>query len=707
MYCKIHKSYCFLIRVLLVSLCAFVFFRAISQPVTMAQNPQWEILSPLAGAIVENENLLVSVMLNNYEPSPDATIFLDNTPLPGTLKISGNKISFVYFGFLRDGLHRLTINSPVDQHNKTESYSWNFYVNQKDTGPLDRPVTERNEKLTVSGSLMADNRSTSLSGSGQKFRQEPAYTRSVSLVMDAKFKNSEIPVRIFATSDNRFTQQSNNYFQVGYHNKWMEMDLGDLNPNFDRLVLSGVRVSGASLKFKFGKSNVQMIYGDLVRQPIEGLLENYIPGAGFLPGTFISDSQYVVPGVYKRWITGARAEFGFRKENLKIGITGIKAKDKLGSIKYGLLPKDNLVGGVDLMMKLIKKSVTINANLASSALTNDISGGIFDREKFLEVFGTTTSIDPARYKDLLIINPTTIPGDYRYLKDGLAFYSQLNYSNKFQSFNAEYRSVGALYNSLGNPFLRNNYKGISVSEKFNIYQRKLIFNINYQHYKNNTNQGLQSTINSNILNAGFVISPHPRWPIVVLNYMMQDRKSSNEVKQAYALNDQLHNYLINVSYRKSFWGIDHNFRAFVNLNKRKDKIHPLGGLNYFNYMVGLNEGITSAFSIIADYGQTIIKNNQSDRLSGINTYSLFAEWQIHPQKVNTSLGISNNQVMSAIFSPQSYRLSAIFRVGYQFYRSMALDLEMGYSPYKEKLKEINDYVEQYVYLRYLYNFDFR
>jgi hypothetical protein len=222
------------------------------QVATISQNPQWEILSPLSDSIVDNENLLVSVMLNNFEPSPDAQILLDNTPLPGMLKISGNRISFVYFGFLRDGLHRLTISSPISQLNKTESVSWNFYVNRKDVKPNDKPFAAGQPgHFTLAGSLMADNRSTSLTGKGEALRQEPSYTRSVSLNMVARNGDAEIPVKIFATSDNRYTLQSNNFFQVGFHNKWLEIDAGDLNPNLDRLVLSGVRIRGASLKLKF------------------------------------------------------------------------------------------------------------------------------------------------------------------------------------------------------------------------------------------------------------------------------------------------------------------------------------------------------------------------------------------------------------------------------------------------------------------------
>jgi hypothetical protein len=201
--------------------------------------------------------------------------------------------------------------------------------------------------------------------------------------------------------------------------------------------------------------------------------------------------------------------------------------------------------------------------------------------------------------------------------------------------------------------------------------------------------------------------PGPASPVIVLNYMLQQRISSNEIKPTYALNDKLSNYLINISYRRSFWGIDHNFRAFYNYNKRLDKIRSDAGLNFYNYMFGLNEGLSKAFSINADYGQTVIKNSRNSEISHVTTYSFFAEWQTQNRKFYTSAGVSNNQVMPTLLSVDSYRLATIVRMGYRFYKSMGLDLEMGYSPYKEKLKDLNDYSEKYVYLRYLYDFNFR
>jgi hypothetical protein len=683
----------------------FVFLNLYASP----QNIEWQVLSPETNAIVGNENLFVSAIVNNFEPSPDAIILLDDVPLDGSVKVSGNRISFVHVGMLRDGLHHLTIKTPAKNSHKPESYSWTFYVNKKTTqlpGQTIVPVKEHGG-LNISGNLVADNRNTWLSGNGQALRQEPDYTRTVSLVMQAKYKNVEIPVRIFATTDNRFISQSSNFFQVGFHNKWLELDIGDINPNFDRLILTGVRVTGAKMKIKVGKSSFQAIYGDMVRQPLEGLLERYTPGIGFLPTTFVNDTQYILPGTYKRWILAGRAEIVSRKETLKFGFTGLKVKDKINSIQYGFQPKDNLVGGMDVTLKLFRKKLGLHSSIAVSGLTNDITYGTIRKDQFLPTFSINIPIDAEKYKDFLVINASTLPLTYANVKDAIALFSQVTYTNKFQALTIEYRNVGPLFYSLGNPFLRNNYAGITISDRFHFIQRKLNFNVSYQQYVNNLNQSLPQKVNTDVLNASMIITPNDKWPTVLVNYMSQNRNSEQEVKAAYALKDRLQNLLLNINYRKSFWSMDHNFRFSISYNNRKDLLQSSSETQFYNYMIGVSETISKLVTVNAEYGKTLVRNTTRENITNINTYSLFTDWQVKRDKLTASAGLTNNRVALTAFSPETYRLSVIGRLAYKFYKSMSIDVEGGYSPYKEKVIDVNNFDEKYVYVRYLYDFDFK
>ena len=126
----------------------------------------------------------------------------------------------------------------------------------------------------------------------------------------------------------------------------------------------------------------------------------------------------------------------------------------------------------------------------------------------------------------------------------------------------------------------------------------------------------------------------------------------------------------------------------------------------YNYMLGYNTSFSN-FSISLDGGQTIIKDYQDNKIANMFTYSSFIDWKIIPKKLFTSFGIANNRNMAGILSSSSSRMSYVYKLGYRFAKGMGLDLEGGYTPYKDYYNSINNYDEKYVYLRYTYDFSIR
>ena len=72
---------------------------------------------------------------------------------------------------------------------------------------------------------------------------------------------------------------------------------------------------------------------------------------------------------------GARMELGSPKDDIRVNASVFKAKDEVGSIQYGLAPKDNLVGGLDVVVKSFHKKLVVKAGAAMSILTTDITAG--------------------------------------------------------------------------------------------------------------------------------------------------------------------------------------------------------------------------------------------------------------------------------------------------------------------------------------------
>jgi hypothetical protein len=548
-----------------------------------------------------------------------------------------------------------------------------------------------------------------VTGKGASYRQEPASTRTVMLDMKAKYKDLEIPIRIFATSDQYPGILPRNYFQVGLHYRWLQFDYGDLNPSLDQLVVSGVRVTGLGMKIRIKKNTIQAFYGDMVRNGIEGSLNTYKPGSGYIPTGRVNDSQYISPGVYKRWMAAMRFQVVSTDETIHVGLTAMKAKDEVNSIKYGLMPKDNIAIGLDASVNVFKKRVTISGGMAGSILTNDISYGPLNKQLVNSAFNLGIKYDFDKLKDLIVINSSTLPGSSKGIDDAMAFYAQIIHTKGSHSFNIDYRSYGPSYYSLGNPYLRNNYKGVSVTERFGMLKRKLGFSLNYQNYVNNLNSALAFNVNTTVYNGSAFVNVSPKIPSIVFSYMRQQRNSlSFNPKIIANVNDRVDYYMANLTYHLPFKGIvQPNIRGTFVVNNREDLINPQYKSNMYNYLAGAGISIINRINLTMDGGRTVITDYQKRELANLFTYSIFGEWQIKPKVIFTSMGISNNKALASLYTPESTRMSYIFRVGARFLKGMGIDVEGGYTPYKEAVSNLNNYDETYVYVRYKYNFSFR
>lgn len=675
----------------------------------MAQEVKWAIASPEENSVIGNQNLFGSMsVLPEYSFDENTIrVLLDGVTITPLVRVSGNRLSFIYESRLTDGKHRLEVRAVIKEVKTQQRFAWDFFVNTREGGQPDTlkneaPAVVPKEKWKVSGVLTADNRNEFISGSGKNLRQEPSYTRSVSLDMQIRYKNAVMPVKIFTTSDNRFTTQTQNYYQAGFHNKWLELDVGDMNPAIDRLVLTGIRMRGVRVALRLKNSSLQFFYGNM-NDAYEGRLEKYISGIGVLPTNLISDSVFIVSGTYKRRMMALRLEFGSRNGNIKVGLNALKVKDAVNSITYGLQPKDNFAGGGDVSLKFFKKKLVVNAGIAASIITNDISYGVLDPKHFDSLYNIRIHFDPQRIEKLIIVNTSTIP-TYSGNRDFLAWYSQLTYTNSFQSFNAEYRRNGGLYTSLGNPFLRNNYDGFSVSERIHLLKRKISVTGNYQQFSNNLNAAFASRVYTDIFNGSFFMNLGSKVPTLFISYLQQGRDSRNLVKNTPALKDRIQNLSASLNTNLGAKQFNNSLRATFNYNERNDLLRAETKIVLYNYMAGWGLSWGKQYSLNADAGKLIIQDNDRDKISDVFSYSVVAQWKTVNQKVYASGSVANNRILATLFSTPSTRLAVSVRTGFKFLKGMALDLEGGIQPYRESYSVINDFTEKYIYVRYTYNF---
>src|SRR5688572_6909682 len=97
-----------------------------------AQRLNYSVLSPEANGVVGADNLFVAVTLNDRKfENDDVKVLIDKSYIDVAVKINENKLSFMYYGILADGKHRIDIWARVTGERSLKLLTWNFYVNVK------------------------------------------------------------------------------------------------------------------------------------------------------------------------------------------------------------------------------------------------------------------------------------------------------------------------------------------------------------------------------------------------------------------------------------------------------------------------------------------------------------------------------------------------------------------------------------------------
>jgi hypothetical protein len=695
-----------------------VFMFAIISSDAFSQTQPWTVINPVPNSIVSNENLFVAVVLNNgkkFDPANVRVVF-DKLPLDVHVKVNDSLLSFLYMGYLTDGSHTLDIYANIPGEKGIKQISWKFHVNFMEDS-LDEPIELERRKITrskksnwsIAGNITIDNRNEELSGSGQGLRQEPRYTRTVSLNVTPRYKQLRVPIKYYNVSNEmpykKFydTLQAQDYFQVGIQNNSLDAAFGDINPVMDKLLLTGVRYRGYKVKLLAEGGTMEGYYGDM-SPAYEGSVKRFTNGAGELPVNLINDSESMVPGIYRRTIAAGRLEMGnIKSERFKIGFSMMKVKDDVRSIRFGAAPKDNIGAGIDIGMKLLKKTLVINMGVAATAITNDITNGAMTKKFADSTFSLDLPFNPKDQEDRLVINTSTAPINPFHFTYG-AYYGTISLNKTYHSTSIEYNKIGPHFYSLGNPFLRNNYEGYGATERLMLWKRKINLSVNYRNSITNLNQTQISRMATEAYTGTLFFNYGPKIPTFMMSYMHQYRNCDNGILNSANVKDQLEFYTFSLNYFRTFFGVDHNLRILYTTTKRTDFLRPETQNVFTNYSAGLSERLFSTFTISFDGGKTLIFDSKRAKLSDINVYSGLLSYMKKSQLIHASVGLTNNTAMATLLSHQTSRMSIIARLGFKVLRTMTLDFEYGNQPFRDMTNSVNNFDEQFLYVKFDYEF---
>ena len=338
-------------------------------------------------------------------------------------------------------------------------------------------------------------------------------------------------------------QPQNRYGAELYVGDWLELQGGHIYPSMSRLTISGRRVQGINTELHAfdGAVNAQFLYGKMNRKitnlynPVQPSVTRQSDGTP-VDTTYALGFQNGGRGTFKRNITGGRLSVG-RGRTFQWGLNILQVRDDTTSLAtirdFGDLmthrpqlvqnlelqfrndlqanpdllsvsgnpqPKDNVVGGSDLMFNLFDNTLRFRSETSVSLLNEDISSGILSNTEEFDIDLSEETINELdRWSWLIIINENmnTLPLRFQ-VENGattvesaffptsiLANESQMNLNLGNNSFRAQYRWIGPNYVSLANSTIRRDLAGITLTDRFQLFQNRLYVTVGYENLNDN------------------------------------------------------------------------------------------------------------------------------------------------------------------------------------------------------------------------------
>ncbi len=682
------------------------------------QEEIWKILSPLPNADVNIGEVFLAVEFKQGVTleQNSVQVYLDDYLISSNIKVSNNKITMLYLLPLKPGKHTFEIRARAANSKKKKgwlpSISWSFRAKDpRSTSYYTAPDTFKTKAVAppryeLKGNLLTEYKHQETTGTGRELLQQTPYQRNISLDMVARAGQVSFPVRIFNTADEITYQrgiQSRNYYQAGIQTKYGEVFGGDMNPMLDRLALTGTRVFGGRLMLKRNRTEVHLLNG-ILQRAMEGSLHQYKNTDGFPPATLQTDSSYFIPGTYRQNVSALRLAFGNKQEGGLLGINVVKVKDAANSIKYGQNPQDNLVLSLDQTFSTNQNKMKFNAGLAYSFYTANTNYGTVEKDWVDSAYDVSLPFSPPKYRDVFVINSTTRKPS----KQSFASYVNTTFGNKHHTFGLEARYIGTGYTSLANPFLQNDVQGFGISDRIVMWKRKINLNLRYNFQNNNLIRSHFATINQHIGNASLMFAPSPKLPQVFANYTTQYRISPPTLSLLTAANDLFTNYGGGLNYNFAAFKCNHGFSLQYNKSVRDNRISPEFNNQIDLYSAGINEQLLP-INLMLDfsYARTIFKGSNNLAQPMYETINTALRYKLKKLKTDISTGAYINHYFATAFSNESLRNTFTAAVSCQRIKGFVMDVEAGYSPFRDKRFAFNNYDYSFVTGRLTYSFNYK
>jgi len=252
-----------------------------------------------------------------------------------------------------------------------------------------------------------------------------------------------------------------------------ESDLQDRLGELKSMGIASVTQSITSLFPTLAVGTAFPIYSSLVLEgsPVTGVDVEFTPGkfyTAFTAGKILSSTpglasyqSFLSQFAYDRTLTAGRLGYG-RKDDTHLFLTALYAHDKGGSpypdsIAPPHQPQENLVVGTEGQLLLFDDRLALRGEVAMSALDNDAGAVGMD----------STSDVPSWMRNVFGVSSSSAY-DYAYM-----FAGGYSFAETGTIITLLTKRVGPAYNSLGVPFIRNDYRRHEAKVEQGFVQRQL------------------------------------------------------------------------------------------------------------------------------------------------------------------------------------------------------------------------------------------
>lgn len=436
-------------------------------------------------------------------------------------------------------------------------------------------------------------------GSDRKDNKRPSFTYRFSLSTSVAFPYFVLGLGLFYTSEDRFTAQRVNQFNLNPSWKWGRIDFGDFSPQFSSLTLSGIQLRGIGIN----------LYPKSFRFA--------------LVGWETKRARDTIEKSYKRNLYGMRLGATFFTVNI------IKAKDDKNSLKGDTLPnpQENLVLGLESNFSLFK-IISFSLEGATGLHTRDLrSDTIFSKEipKFIyKVYEPRYSsrIDFALRSGIGLAIPT--PPLIKNEKGGFNIDFSFNY-------------IGPGYTSLGVPYLKNNDKSFKLILSTPLIPKTFLsFSL-----ERNYNILIKDTIGATI-GKGFSISFRFN-PIKKITFQTSYQEKNTEkeaIKDSFEINNKISSFNFSSNFNYQLFGKNQNSNINFNHQRYKNLARYSNIPSNSHIGISLNHTISLErnFSLSFSFNHSISISQSEKR--GQSNLSLSFNYRLLSEKLNNTLNLS-------------------------------------------------------------------